>query len=205
MQLFLFQTIKNIGKTRINGFFLIHLINYLVTYYMKKINRKIRILLILSLVMLNIGCDQISKTMVRQTIAPDQKIEVFKDNFILTKVENSGAAYSLGSDLAPLLKILLLQILPVIVIIFLLRLILIKTNYSKETILGFTFIIGGGIGNLYDRIIHGSVTDFMIMDLGIIKTEIFNMADVSIMIGSFIIIIVSIFSKQSSFFKEVNN
>ncbi|AXT54832.1 signal peptidase II [Aquimarina sp. AD1] len=172
---------------------------------MKNITRKIRILLILSLVMLNIGCDQISKTVVRQTIASDQKIEVFKDNFILTKVENSGAAYSLGSDLAPFLKVILLQLLPILVLVFLLRLILIKTTYSKETILGFTFIIGGGIGNLYDRIVYGSVTDFMIMDLGIIKTEIFNMADVSIMIGSFIIIIVSIFSKQSSFFKEVNN
>jgi len=171
---------------------------------MKKITGKIRILLVLSLVMLNIGCDQISKTVVRQTIEPNQRIEIFKDNFVLTKVENRGAAYSLGSDLAPILKILLLQILPIIVLLFLLRLILIKTNYSKETVLGFTFIIGGGIGNLYDRIVHGSVTDFMIMDLGIIKTEIFNMADVSIMIGSFIILVTALFNKKGSFFKEVN-
>lgn len=169
---------------------------------MKKISRKIRIVFILSLVMLNVGCDQISKTVVRQHIAPNQKINVFENNFILTKVENSGAAYSLGSDLAPFLKILLLQLLPITVLLFLLRLILIKTNYSKETILGFTFVIGGGIGNLYDRIIYGSVTDFMIMDLGFIKTEIFNMADVSIMIGSFIILVSALFSKDGSFFKE---
>ncbi|WP_299440622.1 signal peptidase II [uncultured Aquimarina sp.] len=171
---------------------------------MKKITGRIRILLVLSLVMLNIGCDQISKNVVRNTIEKDARIEVFKDNFVLTKVENRGAAYSLGSDLAPILKILLLQILPIIVLLFLLRLILIKTNYSKETVLGFTFIIGGGIGNLYDRIVHGSVTDFMIMDLGIIKTEIFNMADVSIMIGSFIILVTALFNKKGSFFKEAN-
>ncbi|AXT50075.1 signal peptidase II [Aquimarina sp. BL5] len=171
---------------------------------MKKITKKIRVLLVLSLVLLNIGCDQISKTVVRQTIAPNQRIEVFENNLVLTKVENSGAAYSLGSDLAPLLKIILLQILPIIVLLFLLRLILINTNYSKETILGFTFIIGGGIGNLFDRIVYGSVTDFMIMDLGIIKTEIFNMADVSIMVGSFIILITMLFNKKGSFFKEVN-
>ncbi|WP_298540854.1 signal peptidase II [uncultured Aquimarina sp.] len=171
---------------------------------MKKITGKIRILFILSLVLLNIGCDQISKTVVRQTIEPNEKIEVFENNFILTKVENRGAAYSLGSDLAPILKVVLLQVLPIIVLLFLLRLILIRTNYSKETILGLTFIIGGGIGNLFDRIVYGSVTDFMIMDLGIIKTEIFNMADVSIMIGSFIIIITTAFNKKGSFFKEVN-
>ncbi|WP_299251760.1 signal peptidase II [uncultured Aquimarina sp.] len=171
---------------------------------MKKITRKIRVLLVLSLVLLNIGCDQVSKTVVRQTIAPNQRIEVFQNNLVLTKVENRGAAYSLGSDLAPVLKIIFLQILPIIVLLFLLRLILIKTSYSKETILGFTFIIGGGIGNLYDRIVYGSVTDFMIMDLGFIKTEIFNMADVSIMIGSFIILITVLFNKKGSFFKEVN-
>ncbi|MFD2564773.1 signal peptidase II [Aquimarina rubra] len=171
---------------------------------MKKITGKIRVLSILSLVLLNIGCDQISKNVVRNTIEKNERIEVFENNFVLTKVENSGAAYSLGSDLAPLLKIILLQVLPIIVLLFLLRLILINTKYSKETVLGFTFIIGGGIGNLYDRIVHGSVTDFMIMDLGIIKTEIFNMADVSIMIGSFIILITALFNSKGSFFKEVN-
>jgi len=170
---------------------------------MKKITRKIRILLILSLVLLNISCDQVSKNVVRNTIKKNERIEVFKENFILTKVENRGAAYSLGSDLAPFIKILLLQILPSIVLLFLLRLILIKSNYSKETIIGFSFIIGGGIGNLFDRIAYGSVTDFMIMDLGIIKTEIFNMADVSIMVGSVIVLMTAFLNKKGSSFKEV--
>ena len=171
---------------------------------MKKINRKVRILLILSLILLNVSCDQISKNVVRNTIEKDERIRVFEDNFILTKVENTGAAYSLGSDLVPFLKIILLQILPILVLAFLLRQIIIKTSYSKETIIGITFIIGGGIGNLFDRIVHGSVTDFMIMDLGIIKTEIFNMADVSIMIGSLIILITVFLNKNGSFFNEAN-
>ncbi|WP_378173041.1 signal peptidase II [Aquimarina sp. SS2-1] len=169
---------------------------------MKKITGKIRVLLILSLVLVNIGCDQISKTVVRKTIAPNEKIDVFQNNFVLTKLENSGAAYSLGADLAPVLKIIFLQIVPVVVLLILLRLILTNTGYSKETIFGFTCIIGGGIGNLYDRIIHGSVTDFMIVNWGIIKTEIFNLADVSIMIGSFIILITALFNKKGSFLKE---
>ncbi len=167
-----------------------------------KITQKIRIIAILSLVLLNISCDQISKTVVRKTIEPYERIEVFKDSFVLTKVENTGAAYSMGSDLAPVLKILLLQILPVIVLFILLWQILIKTNYSKETIIGFTFIIGGGIGNLFDRIVYGSVTDFLILDLGILKTEIFNMADVSIMFGSLLVLISALFNKKDSFFRE---
>ncbi|MBG6132133.1 signal peptidase II [Aquimarina sp. EL_43] len=167
-----------------------------------KITRKIRIILILSLVLLNISCDQISKNVVRQTIEPFERIEVFKDSFVLTKVENTGAAYSLGSDLAPILKILLLQILPILVLLLLLRQILIKTNYSRETIIGFAFIIGGGIGNLFDRIVYGSVTDFLILDLGIIKTEIFNLADVSIFLGSILVLITTFFNKKETIFKE---
>ncbi|WP_106791240.1 signal peptidase II [Aquimarina sp. Aq78] len=167
-----------------------------------KITRKIRIILILSLVLLNISCDQISKNVVRQVIDPYERIEVFKDSFVLTKVENTGAAYSLGSDLAPILKILLLQILPILVLLLLLRQILIKTDYSRETIIGFAFIIGGGIGNLFDRIVYGSVTDFLILDLGIIKTEIFNLADVSIFLGSILVLITTFFNKKGTIFKE---
>ncbi|WP_109299014.1 signal peptidase II [Aquimarina sp. AU474] len=167
-----------------------------------KFTRKIKISFILLLVLLNVSCDQISKNVVRKTIEPYERIQVFQDNFLLTKVENTGAAYSLGSNLSPVLKIIFLQIVPILVLLFLLRQILIKTNYSKETIIGFAFIIGGGIGNLFDRIMYGSVTDFLILDLGIIKTEIFNMADVSVMLGSILVLSSAIFNKKDSFFKE---
>lgn len=167
-----------------------------------RITKKIRIILILSLVLVNISCDQISKNIVRNTIQKDQRIHVIKDNLVLTKVENTGAAYSLGSDLSPVLKTIFLQVLPILVLLFLLRQLLIKTNYSRETIIGFTFIIGGGIGNLFDRIMYGSVTDFLILDLGILRTEIFNMADVSIMFGSILVLVSAIFGQKGSFFKE---
>ena len=54
------------------------------------------------------------------------------------------------------------------------------------------FLIGGGIGNLYDRILHGSVTDFMHMDFYIFQTGVFNFADISIMIGIGILLVQSI-------------
>lgn len=155
-----------------------------------------RIIVILFLILTNVGCDQISKNVVRNTIRTYDRIEVFKQNFIITKVENNGAAWSIGSDLNPILKIAFLQIVPLIFLVLLLRLILIKTNYPKEVLLGFTFVIGGGIGNLYDRIAHGSVTDFLILDFGIISTEIFNMADVSITLGVILVIVSSFFNKK---------
>ncbi|SHJ05083.1 signal peptidase II [Aquimarina spongiae] len=167
-----------------------------------KIAKKLRITFILALVLLNVSCDQVLKNVVRQTIAKEERIHVIKDSFVLTKVENEGAAWSVGSDLSPLLKIIFLQIIPTLVLVFLLRHILIQTKYKKETVVGFAFIIGGGIGNLFDRIVHNSVTDFLILDLGLIKTEIFNLADVSIMVGSILVLFSVLVNKDEILFKK---
>ena len=69
---------------------------------------------------------------------------------------------------------------------------------SKSMLVGISFVLGGGIGNMYDRIIHGSVTDFLHIDFVIFQTGIFNMADVSIMTGMFLILI-------RPFYKEMND
>ncbi|WP_240315554.1 signal peptidase II [Aquimarina longa] len=166
-----------------------------------KVTQKIKFIFLLFLISLNSSCDQVSKNIVRQHIEPNGYIEVIKNKLILTKVENTGAAYSLGSNLTPFLKILLLQIFPIIILGVLLRQLFIKTDYSKETNIGFAFIIGGGIGNLFDRIMYGSVTDFLILDLGIIKTEIFNLADVSIMLGTILILFSTLLHHKKSLFK----
>ena len=57
-------------------------------------------------------------------------------------------------------------------------------------------IVGGGIGNLYDRIAYGSVTDFMHIKFGVLQTGVFNVADMSIMAGMFIILFHAWFKKK---------
>ena len=87
------------------------------------------------------------------------------------------------------MQIIFLNLLPLLVIGIGLGYILIKTNLPKIVLFGAILIIGGGIGNIYDRIVHGSVTDFMHINFGLFQTGIFNVADVSIMAGMFIIFI----------------
>ncbi len=154
---------------------------------------------ILVLVFLNIGCDQISKNMVRKSVEPNAYIQLVKDNFILTNVENTGAMLGFGQSFSPILKIILLQVLPVIVLIGLLLNVLRKTHLNRWLIIAFAFVIGGGIGNLIDRIAHGKVTDFFILKLGFFKTGIFNMADVSVSVGVILIFILSIRHKKLDF------
>jgi signal peptidase II len=157
-----------------------------------------RVAIILSLVFLNISCDQLSKRIVRIKIQTNERIQVIQDTLILTKVENSGAAYSFGSNWHPIVKRIVLQVIPAIVLLVLLVLTLTKAEYPKVVIVGFSFVIGGGIGNVFDRIAYGSVTDFMYVDLGFFATEIFNMADVSIVIGALIVLTHTLLHKKKT-------
>lgn len=149
------------------------------------------------MVLLNIGCDQISKDVVRKNVVANDYIEVVGNNLILTNVENTGAMLGFGQNLPPILKVILLQAIPVIVLLILLYRILRKRDLDKFMVIAFAFVIGGGIGNLIDRIAHGSVTDFFLIELGVFKTGIFNMADVSVTMGVLMILFLSLWSKKA--------
>jgi signal peptidase II len=157
-----------------------------------------RILVIFALLSSNIGCDQFSKRMVRESVEYHEQIPLFKDYLTLTKVENTGAFLSVGHTLPPLVKIFLLTVLPIVVLTLAVLYLLTKKGLSNLMILGICFIVGGGIGNIYDRVMHGSVTDFLHIDLVIFQTGIFNMADVSIMTGIFIVLLDSWLKMQES-------
>jgi signal peptidase II len=137
----------------------------------------------------NIGCDQVSKSIVRERLDKRERVELAGDYFILTRVENTGAFLSMGNSLPAPLRITLLSVFPALIMVYGLYFLFTKRSLSWITILGLCFIIGGGIGNLYDRIVYGSVTDFLHMDFVIFRTGIFNMADVSIMTGTLLILL----------------
>jgi len=149
------------------------------------------------MVALNIGCDQVSKIIVRERVDYNEQISIIKNHFILTKVENTGAFLSAGNDLPIAVRFILLSILPVIVLGYGLFYLLMKKDLPKIMQIGLCFLIGGGIGNVIDRLLYGSVTDFLHMDFGLFRTGIFNLADVSIMIGIGMLIVQSLSVKFS--------
>lgn len=145
--------------------------------------RIIKAVLVLILLISNVGCDQISKRIVRERIGEQQEFRFLNDHLTLMKIENSGAFLSLGESLPLPIKLILLVIVPSLLLAWATIFVLTRQNLSTKTFVGIAFIIGGGIGNLYDRVVHGSVTDFLHIDFGFFQTGIFNMADVSIMVG----------------------
>lgn len=167
---------------------------------MKLTKRNIYILLV---IVITIAIDQLSKIWVRINVQPrtdfqiGERISLIGDYFLLMNVENSGAFLGIGSDLNPTLRIILLLILPIIVLGLVLYHILKDKSLDSWSLFAFSSIIGGGIANVYDRIVYGSVTDFFFIDLGgVFRTGIFNTADMSVSIGMIILLFVSFGKKH---------
>ncbi|PIY09817.1 MAG: signal peptidase II [Flavobacteriaceae bacterium CG_4_10_14_3_um_filter_33_47] len=161
-----------------------------------------RSLFIILTIILTIAIDQISKILVRAYVIPSEKTNIIGTYFTLHNVENTGAFLGMGSDLSPLLKLILLLILPIAVLGFVTVHIFKDKSLDNLSIFAFASIIGGGIANVYDRIVYGSVTDFFHIDLGgVFRTGIFNLADLSVTTGMIILLLVS-FRKKKDLAKE---
>ncbi len=150
----------------------------------------------------SIGCDQISKNYVRSTISLNEQFRFFGDHVMFTRVENSGAFLSLGDDLALPVKFFVLVLVPFLALLVGMYFLFVRSSLSRSTRIALSFVVGGGFGNIYDRYIYGSVTDFMHVDLGLVRTGIFNLADVSIMTGV-VIIVASYILRRNRFEAEL--
>jgi signal peptidase II len=148
-------------------------------------------LLFLLFILVNVGCDQISKDIVRRSVEYGKRINLVEKNLILTKVENKGAALGLGQNLPPPAKEVLLNYVPLLFLVGMIVYGFREKRLALSIIIALAFVIGGGLGNLIDRFLFGSVTDFFHVSFGFFKTGIFNMADVSVTFGALLILILS--------------
>lgn len=139
---------------------------------------------IILLVVFNIVIDQVSKFWIRSSVVKGSKTNIIGDYFTLHNVENSGAFLGMGSDWSGFPRILFLLIIPCAVLAYVLFYVFKNKNLDRLSLIGFCCIIGGGLANIYDRFVYGSVTDFFHIDLGgVFRTGIFNIADMSVMFG----------------------
>ncbi|MEC3881779.1 signal peptidase II [Parapedobacter sp. 10938] len=150
------------------------------------------------LISVNISCDQLTKAIVRKQISPSEQITVISDYLTLTNIENSGAFLSMGQTWWQPLKSLLFIVLPTVMLLlgayYMMRL----GGKRPWLTLALGFAIGGGVGNMIDRWLYGSVTDFVHIRVGPLQTGIFNMADVSIMIGVGVMLLFTLRGKRKT-------
>lgn len=154
-------------------------------------------LLLLLIIFCNIGCDQISKAIIRRELTSQDQLKFFNDALTVLKVENFGAFLSYADGFPESIKFVFLSLLPLLILGYAVYHLLTQSNHGRLYATGFCFLIGGGIGNLYDRLLYGSVTDFLHLDLGVLETGVFNLADVSISIGV-LMLFIEVYRKRKS-------
>ncbi len=127
--------------------------------------------------------DQITKSLISTYLKLNESIEIIKDFFYIRYINNKGASWGILENN----RILLIG-LSIIAIIMIIR-----YSYSfKKTKLntyGFGLLLGGILGNLSDRLIFGYVKDFLDFIIFRYDFPVFNIADISIVIGVVLLII----------------
>jgi len=130
--------------------------------------------------------DQFIKITISTKMLVHDSITIISNFFNITFVKNYGAAYSIfyGNTI--------FLILISIISLFLIYFFLIKNKeFKKIDVFSYGILIGGILGNLIDRVIHGYVIDFLDFKIFGYDFPVFNIADICIVISVFLIIIFS--------------
>lgn len=115
-------------------------------------------------------------------------------NFVYA--ENVGTVLGIGSRLPEHMRFVFFELFVGIVLVAAIVLVFIKPLHYL-TLLALSLVVGGGIGNLVDRLIHnGSVIDFMVIKIGTLESGIFNVADLAITLGTGMLCLSFISSKS---------
>ncbi len=149
-----------------------------------------KFILILSTLLMFI--DQLIKYFVIHNLELYKSIKLIPNFFYITFVKNDGAAFSILSG-----NRWLLIAIGIIALMFMIKLIIMDKKITKLDVVSYSLVIGGILGNLVDRVLYGSVIDYLDFYLFGYNAPVFNFADSCIVIGAIIIICVLI--------KEGNN
>jgi signal peptidase II len=154
-----------------------------------------RLLLIVTILVSCVGCDQITKSIANRYLSETQSVSLLGGSVQLQIAKNYGAFLSLGASMHRDTRTTIFSVGVAAVLIALLGY-CVGSNQSNPVVrLALALIIGGGLSNLIDRLVHGGyVLDFLNMGIGSLRTGIFNLADVFIMTG----VILLLFSDQLS-------
>jgi signal peptidase II len=127
--------------------------------------------------------DQVVKALLRPRLELHESITVIPGFFSLTRVHNTGAAFGLMNSIDFPFKAGVLALLQTAALIGLTAYVAMLAPHQQLTRLGLSFVIGGAIGNLIDRVVYGYVLDFFDFYRGGWHFWAFNVADAAINIG----------------------
>ena len=139
--------------------------------------------------------DRLSKLAIEKNLSLHDSISLIPGFFRLTHVENRGAAFGLFADSPSEWKIAGLVLFSLIALAIVATLLWKNSHAMTTTGVGLSLILGGAIGNLWDRLVSGHVVDFLLFYVGQYQWPAFNVADSAIVIGAGLLVFEILFTK----------
>lgn len=141
--------------------------------------------------------DRWTKHLVAVRIPMYSHIQIIPGFFRLTHTENTGAAFSLFADSPSHWKTLMLIAFSAVAMVVVSVLLWKQSRPLTLTGIALALILGGAVGNLWDRIASGRVVDFLLFYLKQYQWPVFNLADSSIVVGACLLVLEIIFGQSS--------
>ena len=145
-------------------------------------------LLLLVAIAATIGCDRVTKQIAVTTLVDAPTRSFLADTVRLEYSENPGAFLSLGADWPAPVRTAVFGVGNGVLLLAV-AIMAVRRRWPKTALLGVALFVAGGLSNLVDRITYGSVIDFMNVGVGSLRTGVFNVADVAIMVGAGVLLL----------------
>jgi signal peptidase II len=142
--------------------------------------------------------DRWTKRLVAARIAMYTHIQVIPGFFRITHTENTGAAFSLFADSPSHWKTAMLISFSVVAMIVVSVLLWKQSRALTMTGVALSLILGGAVGNLWDRVASGRVADFLLFYVKTYQWPVFNLADSAIVVGASLLVLEIIFGQPKS-------
>ena len=142
--------------------------------------------------------DRWTKRLVAAHIAMYTHIQVIPGFFRITHTENTGAAFSLFADSPSHWKTAMLISFSVLAMIVVSVLLWKQSRALTMTGIALSLILGGAVGNLWDRVASGRVVDFLLFYVKTYQWPVFNLADSAIVVGASLLVLEIIFGQSKT-------
>ena len=145
-----------------------------------------------------VALDRVTKWTISHRLTLHDSITVIPGFFRIIHTENPGAAFGIFADSPALWKIALLITFSIIALFIVGTLLWKNSHVMTSTGIGLSLILGGAIGNLWDRIVSRHVVDFLLFYVGRYQWPAFNVADSAIVVGAGLLVFEILFAKPAS-------
>jgi signal peptidase II len=136
-----------------------------------------------------IGCDRVTKHIATTTLAGVPARSYLADTVWVGYVENRGGFLSVGATLPPGVRAFVFTVGTGLMLVAL-TVLAIQRRWRGWPLISVALIVAGGASNWIDRVVRGSVVDFLNVGIGPVRTGVFNVADMAIMTGAVLLVLV---------------